>query len=381
MLSEYFLYTSFLLLFYIYFGYPVAVLLLSKIFKRTIRKGPCEPLVSIIIAAHNEEKCIGKTLENKLALNYPKEKMEIIVISDGSTDKTDDIVKKFKADNIRLLRQEPRKGKTSALNMAVPEANGEVIVFSDANSIYEAYALRHIVENFSDHEVGYVTGKMIYTNPDGSITGDGCSAYMKYENFLRKYETAIGSVVGVDGGIDAVRKSLYKPMRADQLPDFILPLMVIEQGYRVVYEPNAILKEDALNSSINEYRMRVRVSLRALWALSDMRHLINPLKYGIFSWQLLSHKILRYMAFILLLCLYISNVLLWNKGTLFQVAFLIQNAFYLTAYWGRREKGGGLLSKFVFVPYYFTLINLAAAQAFWKFLNRKKQIIWNPRTG
>jgi cellulose synthase/poly-beta-1,6-N-acetylglucosamine synthase-like glycosyltransferase len=381
MLSEYFLYTSFLLLFYIYFGYPVAVFILSKIFKRAVSKGPHEPLVSMIIAAHNEEKCIGKTLENKLALNYPKKKMEVIVISDGSTDKTDDIVNKFKTDNIRLLRQEPRKGKTSALNMAVSEAKGEVIVFSDANSIYEADALRHILENFNDHEVGYVTGKMIYTNPDGSITGDGCSAYMKYENFLRKYETEIGSVVGVDGGIDAVRKSLYKPMRADQLPDFILPLMVIEQGYRVVYEPNAILKEDALNSSINEYRMRVRVSLRALWALSDMRRLINPLKYGIFSWQLLSHKTLRYMAFMLLICLYISNVFLWNKGTLFQVTFLIQNAFYLTAYWGRREKGGGLLSKFVFVPYYFTLINLAAAQAFWKFLNRKKQIIWNPRTG
>ena len=141
------------------------------------------------------------------------------------------------ANGVHLIRQEPRAGKTLALNLAVGRAKGEIIVFSDANSSYSPDALRCLVENFNDPEVGYVTGKMIYTNPDGSPVGDGCTAYMKYENFLRTLETRIGSMVGVDGGIDAVRKSLYRPMNPDQLPDFVLPLRVVEQGFRVVYEP------------------------------------------------------------------------------------------------------------------------------------------------
>ena len=151
--------------------------------------------------------------------------------------------------------------------MAVPLASGEIIVFSDANSLYAPDALRRLLANFADEEVGYVTGRMIYANPDGAPIGEGCSAYMKYENALRLIETRLGSIVGVDGGIDAVRKVLYRPMNAEQLPDFVLPLKVVEQGYRVVYEPEALLWESSLNEAADEYRMRVRVSLRAFWAL------------------------------------------------------------------------------------------------------------------
>jgi cellulose synthase/poly-beta-1,6-N-acetylglucosamine synthase-like glycosyltransferase len=210
---------SLLLVLYVYIGYPLIAACLGALLYRRVRKEPLEATVTIIIAAYNEEESIAATIENKLCVDYPQDKLEIIVISDGSTDRTDAIVNSFAAHNVRLLRQTPRAGKTSALNMAVPLAHGEIIVFSDANSLYAPDALRHLLENFADGDVGYVTGKMIYANPDGTPIGEGCSAYMRYENALRLIETRLGSVVGVDGGVDAVRKVLFRPMNPDQLPD------------------------------------------------------------------------------------------------------------------------------------------------------------------
>ena len=207
----------------------------------------------------------------------------MIVVSDSSDDGTDDIVRGICAedDRVQLIRQTPRQGKTAGLNLAMAEAAGDVIVFADANSIYRPDAVRKLIQNFADANVGYVTGKMLYINPDGSLVGDGCSAFMKYENALRVSETRMGSIVGVDGGIDAVARSLHRPMRADQLPDFVLPLRVIEQGYRVIFEPEAVVMEETLTTSSSEYRMRIRVALRALWALRENAGLLNPLRSGL----------------------------------------------------------------------------------------------------
>ncbi|NLC69989.1 MAG: glycosyltransferase family 2 protein, partial [Desulfuromonadaceae bacterium] len=231
---------SLALVIYVYGGYPVLVFVLGLFIDRSPRKQRVDPFVTILIAAHNEEKQIAATLSNELSLDYPADHLEILVISDGSTDRTDDIVKGFREKSVRLLRQEPRSGKTAALNLAVPLAKGNIVAFSDANSIWAPDALRRLTANLADPSVGYVTGKMVYTNPGGSPVGEGCSGYMKYENALRAGETRIGSVVGVDGGIDAVRKELYRPMNPDQLPDFVLPLQVVAQGRRVVYEPAAL---------------------------------------------------------------------------------------------------------------------------------------------
>jgi len=376
---------SLLLLIYIYFGYPFLIWLIGCLKPRSIRAGDHEPTVSILISAYNEERCIARTLANKLELDYPADKMEILVTSDSSTDRTDDIVRDVARqtvpERVRLFVQAPRQGKTAALNSAVKEAKGEILVFSDANSLYESDALRKLMRNFLDPEVGYVSGKMIYTNPDGAVLGDGCSAYMRYENYLRQWETRIGSVVGVDGGIDAVRKGLYRPMRADQLPDFVLPLSVVEQGYRVVYESEAVLREDALNSSEAEYRMRVRVSLRALWALWDMKRLLSLRKFGLFALQLVSHKWLRYLAFLFMICTYVANVLIWDVHYVYRYSLFVQSVFYGAAVVGLLLDRVGLKTRLLFIPYYFVLINVAAAHAFGKFLGRKKQVLWTPRTG
>lgn len=372
---------SVLLVFYVYLGYPLTAFVLSRLRPRPLRKGEIEPNVTILIAAYNEESSIGATLENKLNLDYPKGKMEIIVISDGSTDGTDDIVRHYSDQNVRLLRQEPRAGKTSALNMAITESRGEIVVFSDANSLYAPNALRLLLANFADPQVGYVTGKMVYANPDGSLVGDGCSTYMKYENALRAIETRLGSVVGVDGGIDAVRRELYRPMRADQLPDFVLPLTVVEQGYRVVYEPEALLWESVLKEPRDEYRMRVRVSLRAFWALWDKSKLLGLKLNPVFAWQLWSHKVLRYLCFVFLGLMLVSNALLVRQGGGYSLLFLAQLLGYAGALvmpW--LETRGYRFSSLNFARY-FLLLNLAAAHAFGKFVRGKKQVLWTPRKG
>jgi cellulose synthase/poly-beta-1,6-N-acetylglucosamine synthase-like glycosyltransferase len=282
---------------------------------------------------------------------------------------------------VRLLRQQPRQGKTAGLNLAMREARGEIIVFADANSIYRPDAIAKLARNFADPKVGYVTGKMVYVNPDGSLVGDGCSAFMRYENALRAAETRIGSIVGVDGGVDSVRKQLYRPMRADQLPDFVLPLTVVEQGYRVVYEPEAILTEETLTTQSSEYRMRVRVALRALWALWDKRGLLNPFKTGLFAWQLGSHKLLRYLSFVPLAAAVVLNWLLLSHGPLYlvtaalQVVFLL---FVLAAFVGPRALGQSALGRYCF---YFALLNWASAVAFLRFIRGQKQVLWQPRTG
>jgi cellulose synthase/poly-beta-1,6-N-acetylglucosamine synthase-like glycosyltransferase len=374
-------FVSILIVLYIYAGYPLLTLLLSKSYDNAPEKDSIEPGVTIVIAAFNEEDVIADTIRNKLDLDYPGDKLDIVVVSDGSTDRTDAIVDSFTDRKVRLLRQEPRSGKTSALNMAIRQIDSEIVVFSDANSLYEVSALRQLVANFADPDVGYVTGKMIYVNADGTPDGDGCSAYMKYENYLRAFESKIGSVVGVDGGIDAMRRSLYQPLMADQLPDFVQPLKVVEQGFRVVYEQEAILKEVSLNSSEDEYRMRVRVSLRAFWALFDMRQLLFYKNNFIFSWQLWSHKLLRYLCFIFLLSLFLSNLLLLRSGKFYVSCFCLQTICYFVSFIPLKLEYPEKLSKLLILIRYFVLLNSASMHAFIKFVLKQKQITWTPRKG
>lgn len=377
---------SAILVAYIYLGYPALTWLLAQLRNRKVQADDdYQPTASILIAAYNEADSIAATLENKLAQDYPKDRLEILVISDESDDDTDAIVERIaeKADiPIRLFRQTPRQGKTAGLNTLVPEANGEVILFSDANSEWAPDAVINLVRNFADPEVGYVTGKMVYTQADGALMGDGCSAYMKYENWIRAQETAVGSIVGVDGGIDAMLRNLYEPLSPDQLPDFVQPLTVVEKGYRAIYEPEALLKELALNDSESEFAMRVRVSLRAIWALYDMRQLLNPINHGLYAFQLLSHKVLRYYAFVPLGVLAFVSTVLSNEGVWYTLAFWAQVGFYGMAFAGRSKEGRGEeLSSLFAIPYYFVLLNLACLYAAQAFQRGEKRTTWNPRKG
>jgi cellulose synthase/poly-beta-1,6-N-acetylglucosamine synthase-like glycosyltransferase len=374
---------SIAVIFLVYLAYPVVLWVLGRLRQRRVHKGPVFPTVSIVISAYNEEEHIGKTIENKLGLDYPEDRMELVVISDGSTDRTEEIVRKYVGKRVKLLIQPERQGKTVALNRAVAEARGEIVVFSDANSIYERSAVRMLVENFADEQVGYVTGQMVYVDRRGTLIGQGCSAYMRYENALRVLETRVGSVVGVDGGIDAVRRSLYEPMSPAVLPDFVLPLRVVERGFRVVYEDRALLKEDSLTQASDELKMRVRVILRSLHALWRMRVLFNPFRSrdAVFSFQLFVHKLLRYWVGFLQLAALICNAWLWDVSLLYRVLFLMQLVFYGLAVSGAGSKRWGERFMLARLAYYACLLNYAAVVASLKFLQRKQAVVWQPRKG
>jgi cellulose synthase/poly-beta-1,6-N-acetylglucosamine synthase-like glycosyltransferase len=366
---------------YPYVIYPVVVAALGRVMRRTVRRDDGYlPQVTVITAAYNEEAHIAATVENKLRQDYPADKLDVIVVSDASVDRTDDIVRGIAARDprVQLLRNAGRAGKTMGLNLAIPRARGGIVVFADANSIYRPDAIRKLVRNFADPAVGYVTGNMRYVDANGSLVGDGCSAYMRYENALRTAETRVGSIVGVDGGVDAIRRDLYQPMRADQLPDFVTPLNVVGQGFRVVYEPEAVLTEDTLSEGSKEYRMRVRVSLRAFWALWDKRGLLNPFSHGLFAWQLWSHKLLRYLAFAPLAAAVALNWLLLDHGVIYALAALGQVLFALACL--AAGAGAGKWAPARYCCYFF-LLNWASAVAFVRFLRGQKQVLWQPRVG
>ena len=380
-MPEFVFWSSIAWLAYVYAGYPLALALLARIRPRDVCRSSVLPTVTIITAAYNEVRCIRQSLENKLGLDYPRDRLQIIVVSDESTDGTDRVVAELAGQGVRLLRQSPRQGKTAALNLAVPEAQGEIVAFADANSIWDPTALRALVRSFADPDVGYVTGKMVYVDETGSLVGDGCDAYMRYENRLRELESRCGSVVGVDGGIDAVRRSLYRPMRSDQLPDFVLPLSVVRLGYRVVYEPEAVLKEHSLSDTTSEYRMRVRVSLRALRALSDQRSLLNPLLYGAFALQLWSHKLLRYLAIVPMVGAFLASAALAPTSASFALLLLGQTAFYAAAALGLLSPRVLGRSRLFAWPAYLVIVNLAAGHAALRWLKGDRVVLWQPRTG
>jgi len=368
---------------YPYVGYPLCVVLLRAIRPRPVRSGPVTPSVTVVISAYNEAAHIEATVRNKLDQDYPAGLLDVMIVSDGSIDGTDEILKGLALQDprVRFFRQEPRSGKTAALNGLLEHSRAEIIVFSDANSIYRPDAVRRLVAPFADPEVGYASGRMLYVDPQGSLVGDGCTAYMRYENALRACESAVGSVVGVDGGVDAVRRPLYRPMRADQLPDFVLPLAVVEQSYRVVYVPDAMLEEETLTSESAEYRMRVRVALRSFWALWDKRALLNPVRFPLFSWQLASHKLLRYLSFLPLGLAAVLNWLLVPRGPLYAALAAGQCAaalLALLALHGPPRLRAFSLARYC---YYFLLLNWASAVAFARFLRGEKQVLWQPRTG
>ena len=363
---------------YAYAGYPLTLLACPR--RRVSRSRPeeRERHVTVVIAAFNEAAHIADTVRNKLAQDYPADLLDVIVVSDGSTDGTDAIVSALSDPRVRLIRQEPRQGKTLAVNRALAVARGEIIVFSDANSRFEPWAVRRLVDAFDDPEVGYVTGRLVYQDPGDTAVGEGSGFYMRYEDWLRRIESRVSSIVGVNGGIDAVRRTLYQPMRADHLPDFILPLRVVQQGFRVVYCEGAISREYALGRQEDEYRMRVRVSLRGLRTLVEMRSLLHP-RHGLFAFQLFVHKLVRYLLVLPLAGAVMFTALLIDIP-FYRLLFGIQLAAYGLACIGWAS-GGRIRVRMVFIPFYFCLLNVAAGAAFVGLLRGQRQVVWTPRKG
>jgi cellulose synthase/poly-beta-1,6-N-acetylglucosamine synthase-like glycosyltransferase len=362
-------------------GYPLLIAAIGRLRTRPVGRREWTPAVTILIPAHNEAACIGRTLENKLLQEYPSEKLQIIVVSDASNDGTDDIVRRYRARGVQLLRRDTRQGKAAALNEAVRHARGEIIVFSDANAEFAPDAVRRIVENFADVEVGYVTGSLNLRHRTGSLAGEGASGYMKYENWLRIAESRAGSVIGVNGGVDAMRRELYESVPADQITDFVLPLRVIAAGRRVVYDPRVRSYEEANEELGSEFRMRVRVALRALRGLWYMRRVLNPLRHPLAALCVLSHKVLRYWTFLFLIAALIANGMLALESHFFRWLLWLQALAYAVACLGLSGRLPGTLRRVSSLPSYFLLSNAAFAVAAVRFLRGDAMATWRPRGG
>jgi cellulose synthase/poly-beta-1,6-N-acetylglucosamine synthase-like glycosyltransferase len=361
-----------------YAGYPALMFAISFILRRPVRRDDITPRVSIIIAAYNEERDIKEKLKNTLALDYPRNRMEIIVASDCSTDQTDDIVRSFGAQGVILRQQPERSGKTVAQNRAVKISSGEILVFSDATTMLEPDAIRRIVRNFADPEVGCVSGQLIYADASNSAVANGCRSYWSYEKFLKRCESRTGSLVGVSGCLYAVRRICHARLAGDMIDDFAIATEIHLQGLRAVYEPEAIAVEDANRRAGDEFRMRVRVIKQTLSALNRYRHALNPFRHKMFAFQMIAHKALRYAMPLPLIAALIasgwaSGSVVWLRG-----AFIGQLLLYGAAIAGfirdRRKLKLGLLA----IPYYFALANVASLVAFLKALQGESYVVWEP---
>lgn len=365
-------------LFYVYVGYPLLVFAVSRLFPKRTNRAAFEPPVSVIIAAYNEERDIRAKLENTLLINYPPEKLEIIVASDCSSDKTDEIVGEFAARGIKLYRQDERRGKTSAQNMAVERATGEIILFSDATTLYKTDVLRAMLPNFADKTVGCVAGKLIYVDASASSVGKGARSYWNYETFLKESESRACSLIGTSGCLYSVRKSAFQPMYAEACSDFLIATLVYKQGLRTVYEPAAVCTEKTNRRSEREMQMRVRVISRTIGDLWRNREMLNPARSGFFAVELISHKLLRYGVPFFLILMLATSVAAAFHSTFFFVIFTLQLGFYATALiaWllEKNEIKVGILA----MPLYFVLANSAALIGFYKFLRGERYVRWEP---
>ncbi|MFQ5750685.1 MAG: glycosyltransferase family 2 protein [bacterium] len=339
------------------------------------------PPVTLIISAYNEEKIIASKIENALSLDYPKERFEIIVVSDCSTDKTDEIVRKYLSLDVKLLRQNERYGKTEGINKAVHNASGDIIIFSDANAIYEKNAIRELVRNFNDQTIGCVTGEARYIERWKTSSERSESLYWKYEIFLKTLESDIGSMVGGDGAIYAIRKELFEELQPSDINDFVNPLQIIVKGFRGVYEPEAVCYEETADSLLKEFKRKRRIINRSWNGLFRVKEVLNPLKVGFFAIEIISHKLLRWLIPFFLLSLFFANLGLVGPrhAILYTVSLLLQCAFYLLSYLGYLRKDQ---TSFIFyMPYYFCLVNTASMIGIIQYFMGSVITVWSPERG
>lgn len=363
---------------YVYAGYPLLVYLYSRLSPETKRRSDIEPHVTVLITAFNEEAAIREKLESTLRIDYPAEKLEILVASDGSTDGTDAIVKEFEGRGVKLFRQEGRVGKTTTQNNAVEVTSGEIVLFSDATTTYDSDVFRLLLPAFADETVGCVAGRLVYVDDKRTTVGKGVQSYWGYETFIKLAESRACSLIGASGCLYAVRKAAYEPMYAEACSDFLICTSLYRQGLRSVFAPEAVCFEDTNHRSDDELRMRVRVISQTFTDLWRNRDMLNPFKSGFFAIQLISHKLLRYAVPLLLLLVFVSSIFLSGDIPIYVLALTAQAIFYSLALGGWVLERMGKRLSLLGMPLYFVLANLASVVAFYKFLRGETYARWEP---
>lgn len=372
--------TSIIVPLYVYIGYPLVLFFLTKLIaNRKIKyTDNYYPTVSLLVSCYNEAEVVREKIINSLELDYPKGQLEIFFISDGSDDGTDQIIKEFSDHGIQYVRQEGRLGKTMALNMTVPKTKSEFIVFSDANAMYQPDAIKKLIRNFSDPDIGYVVGAALYSDAKDSASAESEETYWQYEMTIKKMESQLHSVVGGDGAIYAIRKELYQEMEQQDINDFVNPLQIIARGYHGFFDSEAICYEETAGDFNKEAKRKQRIVNRSFRGLMRVKEVLNPFKTGFFSFEVISHKLLRWLIPVFLIIIATGSIFLSYYGLVFfQLLLLCEILFVWLAIIGYIKSTRLKIPALFFYPYYFLLVNTYSLIGLWKAILGDIQITWS----
>jgi glycosyltransferase involved in cell wall biosynthesis len=361
--------------FYTLLGYPTLLWIISRFRHQGHRRDDVTPTVSVIIVAHNEAATISEKIQNVLAFDYPREKLEIIVGSDGSTDSTAEIARSFARAGVKLIESPQRGGKHLIQMRARDVASGDILVFTDATIRVEPDVLRRMVSHFADPQIGSVCSVDQILEPRKGWKGE--HFYVYGEMGLRQLEAQVSSLVSLSGSLFAVRREVSEGWHPDMSSDFFLALHAVERGYRATIDPECRARLGIVKSQKVELTRKVRTIVHGLVVFFSHLHLLNVFRYGIFSWQLLSHKLFRWLLPFAVLSALISNAFLWNAGPFYQICLLVQLAGYVAGLVSYAS--GGLAKLGVFkLASFFVMANVATLVAWWKFCQGEKLVVWEP---
>jgi cellulose synthase/poly-beta-1,6-N-acetylglucosamine synthase-like glycosyltransferase len=363
---------------YTWLGYPALLRVLGRRGAPARLRRADAPHVSVIIAAFNEARCIEAKLDSTLAQqDYPHDRIEAIVVSDGSTDATDTLVAAYPDRRARLIRQEPRSGKSPALNRGVAAARGDILVFTDANALFESDAIARLAAPFSTPDVGLVSGQGLYAG-EGGDARVAASGYVRYEAAIKAGEAALGFVASADGAIYAIRRSLYRELAASQVNDLLHPIQAALAGYRCRFDAEAFTVEPPSSSGAQEFRRHVRIIAQGMHLLRCwLPALVRARRWGP-VWMLVSHRVLRWAGAFFLTGALIANIALLDLGPLYAVTLAAQAAFYALAAAGFTAERLGRRLGALALPYFFCAVNAAGVAGLARFLRGGAEAVWAP---
>ena len=366
---------SLVFIFYAYAGYLLALLALSCFRSRPVLVGDIQPTVSFVITAYNEELRIKDKIENTLQQQYPSERLEIVVASDCSSDRTDEIVRSYVSSGVRLIRALERRGKEAAQKLAVSQTSGEVLVFSDVATTLPPEGITNIVKPFNDPTVGCVSSVDRFLDAQGNLSGEG--AYVKYEMLLRRLETKVNTLVGLSGSFFAARRTVCSPWADDLQSDFNTLLNSMKAGLRGVSDSESVGYYKNLTDETKEYQRKVRTVLRGIAVLMRSLPMLNPFRYGMFAWQLFSHKLCRWLVPFAMIGALVSNIVLATQSTWYRVLLVAQGIFYVlaAAYAGSHWMPKNNLFR---LPSFFVLVNLSILNAWIRYVRGDRVFRWEP---
>jgi cellulose synthase/poly-beta-1,6-N-acetylglucosamine synthase-like glycosyltransferase len=371
---------SILLLGYTYLGYPLLIWMWSRLRPRPARSGQVEPRVTLLVVTYNEAERISRRLANLLALDYPRDRLQIVLASDGSTDGTAERAARHARGRAETVHYETRRGKTAVLNAMVPTARGQIVVLADARQRFAPGAIRALVAPFADPTVGGVSGELVLTgNGCGSGVGDGVGFYWRYEKLIRRSESLVDSTVGATGAIYAIRPDLFEPIPDDTiLDDVLIPMRIVRRGYRVVFEPGARAYDRVATTAAEELRRKVRTIAGTFQLFARERWLMNPVRNRLW-FRTVSHKGLRLLGPLLLAVTFLTNVAL-VEGPLYRGTLAAQVVFYAAALGGYALRNARRTPFALSAPYVFCLLNWATVLAFLRFVSGRQRVTWDVRT-